>query len=150
MECENKENEEEKDKEGHELRCKEVPIVSDNLLTFISNLFGGIPILLVGDLAQLPLVKDHQHNIDNFHYKMYLHKTKGLTLPHFTVSIDESMFATGQAYVALSHSPSLELLNIVSFDVSAIKVDEQMLVKYTRLKDIFDKGIRQRITNVQN
>ncbi|RHZ85568.1 hypothetical protein Glove_64g99 [Diversispora epigaea] len=47
----------------------------------------------------------------------------------------------GQAYVALSRSPSWESLSITSFDPSAIKVDEQMLIEYERLNDIFNKGI---------
>ncbi|CAG8548391.1 3816_t:CDS:2 [Diversispora eburnea] len=44
------------------------------------------------------------------------------------ISIDESMFASSQADVTLSHLPSWESFNITSFDLSAIKVDEQMLV----------------------
>ena len=43
----------------------------------------------------------------------------------------------------MSCSPSWESLNITSCDVSAIKVDEQMLVEYTKLKDIFDKRISE-------
>ncbi|RHZ76713.1 hypothetical protein Glove_194g169 [Diversispora epigaea] len=60
-------------------------------------------------------------------------------------SIDESMFTTGQAYVALSHLPSWVHQILVHL------MYLQMLVEYTRLNDIFDKGIceyRQRISGI--
>jgi len=35
-------------------------------------------------------------------FALTVHKTQGLTLPHSTISLDTSMFANGQAYVAIS------------------------------------------------
>ena len=34
-------------------------------------------------------------------FSLTIHKTQGLMLPHTTVSLDTSMFACGQAYVAM-------------------------------------------------
>ncbi len=39
-------------------------------------------------------------------FALTVHKTQGLTLPHITLSLDESIFAKGQAYVAMSQVPS--------------------------------------------
>ena len=49
-------------------------------------------------------------------FSLTVHKTQGLTLPHVTISIDENIFAEGQAYVALSRAGSLENLRILKFD----------------------------------
>ena len=43
-------------------------------------------------------------------FSLTVHKTQDLTLPHITVSINENIFAEGQAYVALSRANSLENL----------------------------------------
>jgi len=42
-----------------------------------------------------------QFSIQNA-FVLTVHKTQGLTLPHSTVTIDESMFAPGQIYVAMN------------------------------------------------
>jgi ATP-dependent DNA helicase PIF1 len=39
-------------------------------------------------------------------FALTIHKTQGVTIPHSTLSLDESIFACGQAYVAMSRSPS--------------------------------------------
>ena len=39
-------------------------------------------------------------------FALTVHKTQGLTLPHITISLDEQMFANGQAYVAISRAKS--------------------------------------------
>jgi len=39
-------------------------------------------------------------------FALTVHKTQGLTLPKITVSVDQDMFAPGQAYVAMSRAPS--------------------------------------------
>src|SRR5207244_9764281 len=49
-------------------------------------------------------------------FSLTVHKTQGLSLPHVTISIDENIFAEGQAYVALSRVGSLENL-LTHFEV---------------------------------
>ena len=50
---------------------------------------------------------------------------QGLTLPYVTtLSLDESIFAKGQAYVAMSRAPSWDKLEIISFDINSIKSDQ--------------------------
>lgn len=66
-------------------------------------------------------------------FALTVHKTQGLTLPHATISLDEQMFANGQAYVAMSHAKSWQNLEIRSFNPDAIKVDKEMLTELNRL-----------------
>ena len=49
-------------------------------------------------------------------FSLTVHKTQGSTLPHVTISIDENIFAEGQAYVTLSRVGSLENL-LTHFEV---------------------------------
>src|SRR3954465_3100691 len=67
-------------------------------------------------------------------FALTVHKTKGLTLPHATISLDEQMFANRQAYVALSHAKSWQNLEIRSFNPDAIKVDNDILLELNRLQ----------------
>ena len=62
-----------------------------------------------------------------------VYKTQGLTLPHATVSVDEGMFAPGQAYVAMSRASSWGSLEILDFDF-CVKTDHSVIQKYARLK----------------
>jgi ATP-dependent exoDNAse (exonuclease V) alpha subunit len=39
-------------------------------------------------------------------FALTVHKTQGLTIPHSTLSLDKSIFADGQAYAAMSRSPT--------------------------------------------
>ena len=71
-------------------------------------------------------------------FALTVHKTQGLTLPHATVSLDEQMFANGQAYVAMSRAKSWENLEIRSFSPDAIKVDNEMLLELDRLQQQFN------------
>ena len=64
---------------------------------------------------------EHQHNVT-----------------HATISLDEQMFANGQAYVAMSRATSWENLEIRSFNPDAIKVDKDMLSELSRLQHQFD------------
>src|SRR5436309_15852541 len=57
---------------------------------------------------------------------------------HATVSLDEQMFANGQAYVAMSRAKSWENLEIRSFNPDAIKVDNEMLLELDRLQQQFN------------
>ena len=71
-------------------------------------------------------------------FALTVHKTQGLTLPHATVSLDEQMFAKGQAYVAMSRATSWQNIEIRSFNPDAIKVDNEMLAELDRLQQKFD------------
>jgi len=70
-----------------------------------------------------------------------LRKTQGLTLPQTTLTIDKNIFTTGQTYVAMSRAPSWDSINILSFDFDSLKVDEEVLLEYRRLKYINQKGL---------
>ena len=48
------------------------------------------------------------------------------------------MFANGQTYVAMSRAKSWQNLEIRSFDPSAIKVDNEMLLELDRLQQKFN------------
>jgi len=71
-------------------------------------------------------------------FALTVHKTQGLTLPHATVSLDEQMFANGQAYVAMSRAKSWQNVEIRSFNPDAIKVDKEMLIELNRLQQKYD------------
>jgi len=71
-------------------------------------------------------------------FALTVHKTQGLTLPHTTISLDEQMFANGQAYVAMSRATAWENIEIRSFNPDAIKVDNEMLAELNRLQQKFD------------
>ena len=71
-------------------------------------------------------------------FALTVHKTQGLTLPHTTISLDEQMFANGQAYVAMSRATSWQNIEIRSFNPDAIKVDNAMLIELDRLKQKFN------------
>src|SRR4051812_11743052 len=75
-------------------------------------------------------------------FALTVHKTQSVTLPHSTISLDESIFACGQAYVAMSRSPSWDKLDITSFNISSIKTDRRVLREYERLQEIYNKNIR--------
>src|SRR4051812_18841778 len=72
-------------------------------------------------------------------FALTVHKTQGITLPHSTLSLDESIFACGQAYVAMSRSPSWDKLDITSFSINSIKTDRHVLKEYERLQNIYNK-----------
>lgn len=71
-------------------------------------------------------------------FALTVHKTQGLTLPHTTLSLDEQIFANGQAYVAMSRATAWENIEIQSFNPNAIKVDNEMLAELNRLQQKFD------------
>jgi ATP-dependent exoDNAse (exonuclease V) alpha subunit len=71
-----------------------------------------------------------------------VHKTQGLTLPHVTVSVDESMFAVSQIYVAMSRATSWETIYILSFDYEQIKIPDAALKEYYRLNQLHSAGLQ--------
>ena len=66
-----------------------------------------------------------------------------MLLSHIILSLDESIFAKGQAYVAMSQIPSWDKLQITSFDINSIKFNKCILKKYERLEKLYNKKITQ-------
>jgi ATP-dependent DNA helicase PIF1 len=59
-----------------------------------------------------------------------IHRSQGLTLNGVSVAIDNKLFCTGQAYVAVSRVKQLEDLHLLSFDPDSIKVDFEVVQLY--------------------
>jgi ATP-dependent DNA helicase PIF1 len=53
-------------------------------------------------------------------YALTIHRAQGLTLPHVSLYLDDSIFEPGQAYVALSRARRLTDIHIVSFDLGSL------------------------------
>ena len=81
-------------------------------------------------------------------FALTVHKTQSITLPHSTLSLDESIFACGQAYVAMSRSPSWDKLDI--FNINSIKTDKYVLKQYEKLQKIYDENINKSFTFTSN
>ena len=79
-------------------------------------------------------------------FALTVHKTQGLTLPHVTLNVDESMFAEGQVYVAMSRAPSLENLRILDFDYRQLKISSAALEEYRRLEAVSVEGLQKLTT----
>ncbi len=71
-----------------------------------------LPLLICSIILLTDLILDHIWAV---------YKTQGLTLPHFTISLDTSMFANGQAYVAISRATLWQNLDITYFNLKQIK-----------------------------
>jgi ATP-dependent DNA helicase PIF1 len=81
-------------------------------------------------------------------FALTVHKTQGLTLPHSTISLDTSMFANGQAYVAMSRATSWQNLDITYFDLISIKTDKKMIKEYERLVEINRTSLPNYLINI--
>jgi len=75
-------------------------------------------------------------------FALTTHKVQGVTLPHVTMSIDESIFAEGQVYVAMSRATSWKTIRILSFDHKYLKCPTAALEEYKRLNIIHARGLR--------
>jgi hypothetical protein len=67
-------------------------------------------------------------------FALTVHKTQGLTLTEISVSLDQQIFAPGQAYTALSRSTDWSKVHIASFHPSAFITDMSMVQEYERLQ----------------
>ena len=67
-------------------------------------------------------------------YALTVHKTQGLTLQHVSLSLDNQIFSTGQAYTALSRCPNWDNVQIAALDREAFKTDPDMIKEYKRLE----------------
>lgn len=66
-------------------------------------------------------------------YALTIHKCQGLTLPHVSLYLDDSLFEAGQAYVALSRARRLEDVQILALDPAAFKANPEVAAEYARL-----------------
>lgn len=73
-------------------------------------------------------------------FALTVHKTQGLTLPRVSLALDENIFSTGQAYVALSRCPTWENVDISHLDRSAFKTDQNVIIEYQRLEEISQRS----------
>lgn len=60
-------------------------------------------------------------------YAITIHKIQGCTLDYAVVDIGKSVFAAGQAYVALSRVRELKGLFLKNFDIDSVKADPEAL-----------------------
>ena len=69
-------------------------------------------------------------------FALTVHKTQGLTLPSICVELDETIFAPGQAYVALSRAKSWNDIHISSLRLDAFHTNQDVQDEYNRLEQI--------------
>lgn len=79
-----------------------------------------------------------QFPIQNAH-ALTVHKTQSITLDKITLSLDETFFAPGQAYVALSRARRLEDVIILALIREAIRVDVNVLREHERLVQLAEQ-----------
>lgn len=61
-----------------------------------------------------------------------VHKSQGQSLDFVKASLDKTMFAEGQAYVAASRARSLEGLTLASFDPSVVRASSKVIEFYSK------------------
>ena len=69
-------------------------------------------------------------------FALTVHKTQGLTLPCISLTLDQTLFSAGQAYVALSRCPKWKHVQIISLHRDAFKTDPEVTKEYQRLQHI--------------
>ena len=69
-------------------------------------------------------------------FALTVHKTQGLTLPRASLSLDQSIFSPGQAYVALSRCSRWENIELSCLDISAFITNPDVTLEYQRLENI--------------
>lgn len=70
-------------------------------------------------------------------YASTIHKAQGSTLDYCIVDLGPSVFAPGQAYVALSRARSWESVLINAFSHTSFKVDKEALAYFRELEESF-------------
>ena len=109
------------------------------IVTFTSQTFVTIK-LVCGRLYNLCYLHVQEELIDfkylplTLAWAMTIHKCQGATIDCIEVDLGDSIFANGQAYVALSRARSSKNIKITSFSKRSIKAD-------TRVVDFYKKFI---------
>lgn len=78
----------------------------------------------VNTVTQIPL---------SLAYAITIHKSQGQTLTQGSVLLDNTIFAPGQAYVALSRFTNLENVSILKFCKNVFKVDKKVQQFYLKI-----------------
>ncbi len=71
-------------------------------------------------------------------YASTIHKAQGSTLDYCIIDLGPSVFAPGQAYVALSRARSWDSVLVSSFVPTAFKVDKEALAYFEELEEMFN------------
>ena len=66
-----------------------------------------------------------------------MHGSQGLSLKNAAIDAGNSIFTTGQIYVALSRLTSLKGLYLINYDPSSVKANETAIVEYNKLRGLF-------------
>lgn len=67
-------------------------------------------------------------------YALTIHKAQGMSLSHVFCDLGNSVFSTGQTYVALSRCKTFEGLHLINLTESRITTDNLAIREYVRLK----------------
>ena len=68
-----------------------------------------------------------------------IHKVQGITCSKIVINLGKTIFAQGQAYVALSRVTSLQGLGLLAFDPTKVKAHPDVLQYYNSLNDSNEK-----------
>ncbi len=68
-------------------------------------------------------------------YAITIHKAQGMSVDYIEISVDQSVFECGQAYVALSRATSLEGMRLLNFNPNVIRQHPDVLAFYDALED---------------
>jgi ATP-dependent DNA helicase PIF1 len=109
-------------------------------------LFSVYTILLILILKQSNNNKHHlpyKHTILKIDFKylpltlswaMSIHKSQGATIDLLEVDLGDSIFACGQAYVALSRAKNSDSVKITKFNPSSVNVSKSVIEFYDTYK----------------
>ncbi len=98
---------------------------------------------LSGEIYIMPYVK-HINDIDEnityeymplkLAYAITIHKSQGQTLDYIQIDLGKNIFENGMAYVALSRAKTLKSIYLSKLDMSAFKVNNEVIKFYKSLK----------------
>lgn len=79
-------------------------------------------------------------------YGMTIHKSQGLSLKNALIDGGNSIFSSGQIYVALSRVTMLQGLHLINYDPSSVKANPLAVVEYNRLRSIYKPELQPLVT----
>jgi len=130
-------------------------MITRNLEPGIVNGTRGIVINIYATFVTIKLVNGELYNVNYFHIKpefgniltknldfkympltlswaMSIHKSQGSTIDLLEIDLGESIFACGQAYVAISRAKNSNSVKITDFNKSSIKVSKSVIEFYKK------------------